>query len=57
MHNEELYSLYSSTYYYDDQIKEEEMGGSCIAHEGDEKCVQNFGWNAWKEETIRKTLE
>jgi hypothetical protein len=28
-------------YYWDDQIKEDEMGGACSAH-GHEKCVQNF---------------
>jgi hypothetical protein len=25
------------------QIKEDEMGGSCTMHGGDEKCIQNFG--------------
>jgi hypothetical protein len=33
-------------FFYDDKIKEYEMGGACSAHGGYEKCVQNFGWNA-----------
>jgi hypothetical protein len=24
-----------------DQVKEDEMGRACTAHEGDKKCVQN----------------
>jgi hypothetical protein len=38
-----------------DQIKEDEMGGSCSTHGGDEKCIQNFGWKPQGEETIQKT--
>jgi hypothetical protein len=41
-HNEELHSLYFSS--NNDQLKEDEMGGACSTHVGDEKCVYNFGW-------------
>jgi len=30
-------------YYHCEQIKENEMGGVCNIHGGDEKYVQNFG--------------
>jgi hypothetical protein len=30
--------------YYDKEVMEDEMGGACDLHGGDEKCVQNFGW-------------
>jgi hypothetical protein len=33
-------------YYYGDQSKEDEMGGACGAHGGDEGCIQHFGWEA-----------
>jgi hypothetical protein len=39
LHNEELHQL----------------GGAHNNHEGDEKCIQNFGWKAWREETTQKT--
>jgi hypothetical protein len=42
-------------YYYEDQIKEDETGGAYSAQGGDEKYVLDFGWEAWREETIRKT--
>jgi hypothetical protein len=43
LHNEELHNLYSFTQYYKDvQIKDDEMGESCRAHGGDEKCVGSF---------------
>jgi hypothetical protein len=25
------------------------VGGACSTHEGDEKCVQKFGWETWVE--------
>jgi hypothetical protein len=33
-------------YYYGDHIEEDEIGGACSAHGGDEKYVQNCGWKA-----------
>jgi hypothetical protein len=41
LHIEELYSLYSSSY-YDYQIREDEMGWTCSTHGRDEKCVLSF---------------
>jgi hypothetical protein len=32
-----------TTYYYYDQVKKSEVGGTCSTHEGDEKSVQNCG--------------
>jgi hypothetical protein len=26
--------------------KEDDMGGECSMHRGNEKCVQNFAWEA-----------
>jgi hypothetical protein len=26
-----------------------------VAHEGGERCIQHFGWEAWREETTVKT--
>jgi len=30
-----------------DQIKENEMGGTCSTYGGDEKCIQIFGGETW----------
>jgi hypothetical protein len=38
LHNAELHNLYASP--KGDQMKEEEMGGTCNTHGRDEKCVQ-----------------
>jgi hypothetical protein len=40
--NEELHNLYylSSIIRV---IKEDQMGGVCSMHKGDERCIQNFG--------------
>jgi hypothetical protein len=44
LHNAELHNLYSpSEFYKDDQIK---VGGNC---NGDEKYIQNFSQEIWKE--------
>jgi len=51
LHNEQLHNLYASG----DQIKEDEMGGSCITHGRDEKFIHYFGWKTWWEETTWKT--
>jgi hypothetical protein len=31
------------------------VGGTCGTHEGGEKCLQGFGWEARTEETTGKT--
>jgi hypothetical protein len=38
-HNEELNNLYIIKYYLGDEIKEDEMNGSCSMHRGNEKCI------------------
>jgi hypothetical protein len=44
LHNEELHNLYTSPNIIGgDQIKEDDMGGECSTHEGDGKCIQDFG--------------
>jgi hypothetical protein len=30
------------------------MDGACSTYELGEKCVQNVGWRAWREETARE---
>jgi hypothetical protein len=32
-----------------------QSGKTFSAHVWCEKCIQSFGWEAWREETIRKT--
>jgi hypothetical protein len=39
-------SLLHTKYYWNDQIKEDEMGKACNVNGGDEKCIQNFGCKA-----------
>jgi hypothetical protein len=43
IHDEELHK-YSS-------IKENEMGGEFSTHDRNEKCIQHFNGNTWREET------
>jgi len=31
------------------------MCGACSTHGNGEKCIQNFGWKTWREETAWKT--
>jgi len=31
------------------------VGGTCGTHEGGEKCLQGFGWEAKRERTTDKT--
>ena len=38
-----LLSLPLARYYSGDQIKKNEMGGSCDTYGGEDKCVQGFG--------------
>jgi hypothetical protein len=41
LHNEEFHNLYSSpsTYNYNDQVKEDEMGRACSINGGEEECI------------------
>jgi len=34
---------FSTKYCYDNEIKEDKLGGACGTHGRDEKCIQNFG--------------
>jgi hypothetical protein len=43
LHNEELHNLHYPTYYKDDQINVDEIGGTCRTNRSDEKCIQGFG--------------
>jgi hypothetical protein len=33
----------------------QETGETCTTHGRDGKCVQNYSWSAWKEETALNT--
>jgi hypothetical protein len=35
-------------------VRRMRMGRACSMHGRDEKCIQDFGWKAWKEETMKK---
>jgi hypothetical protein len=52
-HSEELYGLYASLICYtDDQIKEDEMGGACGTHGGEEKCLKEFGGESLEDQGV-----
>jgi hypothetical protein len=40
----DLDDLYSSKYYAGDQIKKNQMGEACSTYGGQERCIQDFGW-------------
>ena len=42
-------------YYWSDQIEGNELGGTCGAYDGEEKCIQGLGREIWKKQTTRKT--
>ena len=42
-------------YYTSDNIKKNEMGGSCSAYEGGERRVQGFGGETWGKKTTGET--
>jgi hypothetical protein len=44
-------------YYVADQIKENELGGTCGTHGRGEERVQGFGGNARMKEIARRTKE
>jgi hypothetical protein len=31
------------------------MGRTCSMHEGEEDCIEDFGWNARRKESTRKS--
>jgi hypothetical protein len=42
LHDKELHNMYSSPNIQCDEIKEDEIGGTCSMNGGVEKCVQRF---------------
>jgi hypothetical protein len=38
-----------------DQIKEDDVGGTCSTHGGGERCLRDFGWEARRKVTTGKT--
>jgi hypothetical protein len=42
-------------YYLDDQIKKNEICGTCSTYGGEERCIQDFGGEIWGKETTWKT--
>jgi hypothetical protein len=42
-------------YNYNYQVKEDEMGRACSTIGGEEECIWDFGGNAGRKETTRKT--
>jgi hypothetical protein len=50
LHNDELHNLY-----YSPNIKENEVGGTCGTHRGGKRCLQDFGWEARREDATGKT--
>jgi hypothetical protein len=43
LYNLGLYSSYSTKYYYDDQIMEDEIDDARNTYKMDDKCIQNVG--------------
>jgi hypothetical protein len=33
-------------------MEEDEMGGACDTYRGEERCVEHFGGETWRKETI-----
>jgi hypothetical protein len=56
LHNNELHSLYFSTNIVR-VIKSRKMrvGWTCGTHEGGERCLKGFGWEARRQETTGRT--
>jgi hypothetical protein len=50
LYYEEVHNLLSHSH----RIKKNELDEACSMCGGDEKCVYNFRWNAWREETTQK---
>jgi hypothetical protein len=50
-HWEASYLVLITKYYYSDQIKENEVGGACGTHGGEEKYIQDYSGRA----RIKKT--
>jgi hypothetical protein len=42
-------------YYYHHQIKQDDIGGVCIMHGREEKCMQNFGRATGREQATFNT--
>ena len=38
-----------------DQIEKNEMGGACSMYGGEERCIQVFSGETWRDKTTRKT--
>jgi hypothetical protein len=52
LHNDETHSLYSSP----NIVRViNEVGWTCGTHGGGERCLQDFGWEARRQETTGKT--
>jgi hypothetical protein len=47
----------SAPLYQRDQINEDELGGAVerMARGGEEKCIENFGGEAWRKDVTWKT--
>jgi len=43
LRNEELNDVFLTQYCSGDQIENNEMGGTCSTHGGEEMCIQSFG--------------
>jgi hypothetical protein len=57
LHNGELHNLYSSPNIFRMiKSKKDDVDGTCGTHEGGERCLQGFGWEAKREDTTGKTL-
>jgi hypothetical protein len=52
-HNEELHNLYSSCTSKTDQIKKNEVGGTCCKHGRGEKCTR-FWWELQEKRPFEK---
>jgi hypothetical protein len=44
-----------ATYYSGDKMKKHEMGEICGTYGGQERPIQDFGWETWGKETTSKT--
>jgi hypothetical protein len=53
LHYEKLHNLYFSPDIISDETKDYEIDRACSMHRAYEKCIQKFGLEAQREETVQ----
>jgi len=56
MYNDKLHDFNTPHQILLNEIKEDEMGGACNTHGGEEKCLEGIGRNIQRQESTCKIL-